>query len=81
MHLTDYVDDTLLRWPGALPAPRFGWWPDWLRRTGDELRALAVLVVAIHRPRASRMRLLQELERLDERQYAQMLRSSYGKLD
>lgn len=67
MNLTEYVYATLRRWLGPIPTPVFSWWPDWVRRSRDELRALAISAVKSRRTRASRMQLRRELERLDDR--------------
>jgi uncharacterized protein YjiS (DUF1127 family) len=67
LDLTYYVDETLRRLPGTLRAPVLSWWPDWASRPTDALRALAASAVVAQRSRASRRRLLQELEHLDDR--------------
>jgi len=67
LDLTHYVDETLRRWPGPIPAPVFSWWPDWACRFRSEVRALIASAFSAHRARASRMQRLQQLGCLDHR--------------
>jgi uncharacterized protein YjiS (DUF1127 family) len=67
LDLTRYVNETLRRWPGPLPAPAFSGWPDWACRFRNVVRALTASAVSAHRARASRTQRLQHLGSLDDR--------------